>query len=187
MSGQRAPAAVILIRLMTGAVFFSEGIQKFLFPQELGIGRFTRIGMPAPEVLAPFVGGVEIVCGALLIVGLFTRLAAIPLIINMFVAIATTKLPILVREGFWSMAHESRTDFSMLLGSLFLLFIGPARGVSGGRSHSLGPVASAAPDRRRFWGRAKVERFNTAFPHETTKPAHRGTAFLRKFSVCADS
>lgn len=119
-----APRATILVRLMVGAVFLSEGIQKFLFPEALGVGRFLKIGTPAPEVMAPFVGVVEIVGGTVLLLGLATRLAAIPLIINMIVAIATTKIPILMSEGFWTMAHEARTDWSMLLGSIFLLVVG---------------------------------------------------------------
>ena len=119
-----APAVVILIRLLVGAVFVSEGIQKFLFPAELGVGRFTRIGIPAPELLAPLVAVVEIGSGVLILSGLLTRLAAVTLIVNMLVAIATTKVPILLTQGFWAMVHESRTDFSMLLGSLFLLIIG---------------------------------------------------------------
>lgn len=119
-----APAAVILIRLVVGAVFLSEGIQKFLFPAEQGLGRFVKIGIPAPEVMAPFVGVVEIVCGALVIIGLLTRLAAIPLILDMLVAISTTKIPILLKSGFWAMAHEARVDWAMLLGSIFLLIVG---------------------------------------------------------------
>jgi uncharacterized membrane protein YphA (DoxX/SURF4 family) len=119
-----APAAVILVRLIVGAVFLSEGIQKFLFPDQLGVGRFTKIGIPAPEFTAPFVGGVEIVCGSLVLLGMLTRLAAIPLIVDMLVAIASTKIPILAGKGFWAMAHESRTDWSMLLGSAFLLIVG---------------------------------------------------------------
>ena len=119
-----AHPAVILVRLLVGAVFLSEGIQKFLFPDDLGVGRFTKIGIPRPEVMAPFVGVVEIVCGALLILGLLTRLAAIPLIIDMLVALYTTKIPILHDKGFWSMAHEARTDYCMLLGSIFLLIVG---------------------------------------------------------------
>jgi putative oxidoreductase len=115
---------VILIRLAVGGVFLSEGIQKFLFPADLGVGRFTKIGIPAPEVMAPFVGVVEIVCGVLLIIGLFTRLAAVPLIADMIVAIATTKIPILLGKGFWAMAHEARVDYAMLLGLVFLLFAG---------------------------------------------------------------
>jgi len=119
-----ASAAVILIRLVVGAVFLSEGIQKFLFPAELGVGRFMRIGIPAPEIMAPFDGAFEIVCGVMLLVGLLTRLAAIPMIINMLVAISTTKIPMLIKSGFWAMAHEARTDWAMLLGSLFLLIVG---------------------------------------------------------------
>ena len=120
----RAPAAVLLVRLVVGAVFLSEGIQKFLFPAALGVGRFTKIGIPAPEVMAPFVGVVEIVFGLLLLLGLFTRLATIPLLIDILVAIATTKLPMLVKDGFWKMVHEARTDYAMLLGLIFLLLVG---------------------------------------------------------------
>jgi putative oxidoreductase len=119
-----APAAVILVRLIVGAVFLSEGIQKFLFPEALGVSRFTKIGIPAPEVMAPFVGVCEIVCGILFLLGLLTRFAAVTMIINMLVAISTTKVPILLHDGFWKMAHEARTDWAMLLGSLFLLVVG---------------------------------------------------------------
>jgi putative oxidoreductase len=118
------PRATILIRLLVGAVFLSEGIQKFLFPAALGVGRFMKIGIPAPQFFAPFVGVVEIVCGTLLIIGLVTRLAAIPLIIDISVAIITTKIPMLSAAGFWSMAHEAQTDYCMLLGLVFLLLVG---------------------------------------------------------------
>ncbi|MBX2991699.1 MAG: DoxX family protein [Bacteroidetes bacterium] len=120
-------SAVIVIRVMVGAVFLSEGIQKFLFPDSVGVGRFTKIGIPAPEIMAPFVGVVEMLCGSLLLLGLFTQYAAIPLIITMLVAIATTKIPILLESGFWKMAHDSRNDWSMLLGSIFLLIVGGGR------------------------------------------------------------
>jgi uncharacterized membrane protein YphA (DoxX/SURF4 family) len=120
----RGPRSILLIRLVVGAVFVSEGIQKFLYADALGVGRFTKIGIPAPEVMAPFVGVVEIVCGALVLVGLLTRAAAIPLVIDMLVAIATTKIPMLGSKGFWAMAHEARTDWSMLLGSMFLILGG---------------------------------------------------------------
>jgi uncharacterized membrane protein YphA (DoxX/SURF4 family) len=116
--------AVILIRLLVGLVFLSEGIQKFLFPSALGVGRFQKIGIPYPFFSAPFVGAVEIVCGALVILGLLTRLASIPLLIDICTAIATTKVPLLVKQGFWAMAHEARTDFSMLLGLIFLVMVG---------------------------------------------------------------
>lgn len=114
----------ILIRLMVGVVFLSEGIQKFLFAASRGAGRFEKIGLPEPEFLGYFVGSFEVVCGALLIFGLITRLAAIPLIIIMLVAIYTTKTEIFATEGFWSMMHASRTDWAMLLGSIFLLLRG---------------------------------------------------------------
>lgn len=119
-----APAAIILVRLIVGAVFLSEGIQKFLFPEALGVGRFAKIGIPAPEVMAPFVGVCEIVCGILFLFGLLTRYAAITMIIDMLVAISTTKVPMLLKDGFWKMAHEARTDWAMLLGSIFLLIVG---------------------------------------------------------------
>jgi len=122
-----AQASVILVRLLVGWVFFSEGVQKFLFPAALGVGRFAKIGIPAPHFFAPFVGVVEIVCGLLVIVGFLTRLAAIPLAIDISVAIATTKIPVLAKDGFWGTMHEARTDLCMLLGSLFLIAVGSGR------------------------------------------------------------
>ncbi len=132
-----ASKTTIIIRLMVGAVFLSEGIQKFLFPAARGIGRFEKMGFPNPEFFAHFVGVFEILCGLLLLVGLLTRAAALAMLINMTVAIIVTKIPIafgdsfgpfVIRElktyGFWSMAHEIRTDFAMWLGSLFLLIKG---------------------------------------------------------------
>jgi putative oxidoreductase len=123
----RAPGSVLFIRVMVGGVFLAEGIQKLLFPAALGAGRFAKIGIPAPQLLAPFVGGVEIVCGALVLLGLATRLAAIPLLVDILVAIGTTKLPMLAKSGFWATVHEARTDFSMLMGLLFLLAVGAGR------------------------------------------------------------
>jgi putative oxidoreductase len=120
----RAPAATILVRFMVGAVFLSEGLQKFIFPDALGVGRFIEIGIFAPHITAPFVGVCEILCGAMFLAGLLTRLAAITMIIDMLVAISTTKIPILVDQGFWKMAHEARVDYSMLLGCVFLLIVG---------------------------------------------------------------
>ncbi len=145
-----APASVILIRFVVGGIFLSEGIQKFLYPGENGVGRFVKIGIPAPEAMAPFVGVVEIVCGALILIGLLTRLAAIPLIIDMLVAILSTKMPILLGHGFWGfslralpyygfwgMVHEARTDFAMLLGSIFLLINGAGGWSLDARAHRL--------------------------------------------------
>ncbi len=132
-----APASVVLVRFIVGLVFLVEGILKFLYPVELGAGRFAKIGIPAPGAMGPFVAVVEVVCGALLILGLLTRLATIPLIIDISTAIVSTKIPVLLGHGFWglalaklphygllSMIHEARTDVSMLLGLLFLLSVG---------------------------------------------------------------
>jgi len=134
----RAPGWSILVRLMVGlVVFLPEGIQKLLFPEILGAGRFADIGIPHPALMGPLVGWFEIVCGALILIGLLTRLASIPLIVIMLVAIVSTKVPILLghewwifhlpklaRYGFWSMLHEARADFDMLLGLLYLLIVG---------------------------------------------------------------
>ncbi|SPE27827.1 DoxX [Candidatus Sulfotelmatobacter sp. SbA7] len=109
---------------MVGWVFLSEGIQKFLFPAALGAGRFAKIGIPAPQFFGPFVGVVEVVCGTMLILGLLTRLASIPLLIDILVAIGTTKVPMLSKAGFWATMHEARTDYCMLLGLIFLLIAG---------------------------------------------------------------
>ncbi|TMQ05037.1 MAG: DoxX family protein [Deltaproteobacteria bacterium] len=132
-----APSATLFIRLAMGFVFITEGIQKFLYPDALGVGRFIKIGIPAPEMTAPFVGVVEIVGGTLVLVGLATRFGAVALLIDMIVAITATKVPILIgsgfwgfaapsaKPGFWSMAHEARLDISMLLGCAFLIAAGP--------------------------------------------------------------
>ncbi|HEX3111612.1 MAG TPA: DoxX family protein [Thermoanaerobaculia bacterium] len=128
---------IILIRLLVGWVFLAEGILKFTRPEALGPGRFAKIGFPSPYALAMFVGSVEIVCGALVILGLLTRLASIALLIDITVAIVSTKIPILLGHGFamfaaptnqpfglGTMLHEARTDISMFLGLVFLLICG---------------------------------------------------------------
>jgi putative oxidoreductase len=114
----------LLIRLMVGLIFLSEGIQKFLFPAQRGAGRFEDIGLPAPEFFGYFVGAFEALCGFLIIIGFATRLAAIPLIIIMSTAILTTKVGTFADQGFWEGMHASRNDWSMLMGSLFLLIAG---------------------------------------------------------------
>jgi putative oxidoreductase len=119
--------AALLLRILVGWVFLTEGIQKFLFPAALGYGRFAKIGIPYPHVTAPFVGVVEIACGILLMVGLVTRFATIPLLIDIGVAIATTKVPMLLHQGFWPAMHEGRVDFSMLLGLIAILCMGGGR------------------------------------------------------------
>ena len=117
----------IIIRLMVGTVFLSEGIQKFLFPTLRGAGRFEKIGLPFPDFLGSFIGSVEIICGTMILLGLLTRLATIPTLIIMLVAIATTKSAIFANDGFWAMVHGSRTDWAMLLGSFFLIIKGGGR------------------------------------------------------------
>ncbi len=133
----RTDTAAFIVRLLVGWVFLVEGILKFLLPDELGVGRFTTIGIPAPQIMGPFVGVVEIVCGTLLIIGLLTRLAAIPLLIDISVAILSTKIPMWLGHGYWrfslpklkhygllSMLHEARTDISMVLGLIMVLILG---------------------------------------------------------------
>jgi len=120
----RASKAVLLIRILVGWVFLSEGIQKFLFPDSLGVGRFVKIGIPWPQVMATFVGVVEIVCGTLLLVGFLTRLASVPLLIDICVALYSTKIVTFAKNGLWSTLHEARTDVSMLFGLIFLLLVG---------------------------------------------------------------
>jgi len=131
-----APSAVVLVRAAVAIVFVSEGIQKFLYAAALGAGRFAKIGIPAPDVMGPVIGFLEIACGALVVAGLFTRIAAMLLVADMTVAILSTKLPILIGHGFWGFAapsgktglwgmlHEARTDLSMWLGCLFLFIVG---------------------------------------------------------------
>lgn len=120
----RGPRATALLRGMVGIIFVSEGIQKFVFPEELGVGRFTKIGIPMPSVTAPFVGCVETLGGCLLILGFATRLICIPLLLNMLVAITTTKLATFAKNGFWKTMHEARTDLLMISGVFFVLLVG---------------------------------------------------------------
>jgi len=127
VSQRRAAWGLLLLRILVGWVFLSEGIQKFLFPAALGVGRFQKIGIPAPQIMAPFVGVVEIACGTLLILGLFTNLAVVPLLIDIAVAIATTKVPMYLKQGFWAAMHEGRTDFCMLLGLIAIALLGAGR------------------------------------------------------------
>jgi putative oxidoreductase len=120
----RAAKAILLIRILAGWVFLSEGIQKFLFPDALGAGRFVKIGIPWPHVMAPIVGTVEILCGTLVLLGLVTRFAAVPLLCVITVALCSTKIITLAKVGLWSTLHDGRTDASMFLALLFLVLVG---------------------------------------------------------------
>lgn len=132
-----AQKTTILIRIMVGSVFLVEGIQKFLYPAMRGVGRFEKMGFPQPEFFGNLVGLFEVLAGILILLGLITRGGALITLLIMTVAIVVTKIPIgfgesfgpfvlrdLKTYGFWSMAHEMRTDFAMWLGSLFLIIKG---------------------------------------------------------------
>jgi putative oxidoreductase len=121
----RGPASVVLIRIAVGLIFFSQGILKYTDPR-MGVIRFARIGFPHPYFTARFVGALEMVCGVLVLLGLWTRLAALPLFIVISTAIATTKIPELFRanQGFWFMVSDARTDFAMFCSLIFLLAVG---------------------------------------------------------------
>lgn len=112
---------VIIIRLIVGLIFLSEGIQKILFPEIVGAGRFEKIGFENPEFWAYLTAVFEIICGSFILLGLITRLASIPLLIIMITAFLTTKVPILAEKGFWTFAHEYRTDFAMTLLLIYLI------------------------------------------------------------------
>ncbi len=115
---------LIIPRIVVGLIFLSEGIQKFLYPELVGAGRFIKIGFSNPEFWSYFTASFEIVCGIFVLVGLLTRLASIPLLIIMITAFVTTKYPLLVEKGFWILAHEYRTDFAMSMLLLFILYYG---------------------------------------------------------------
>jgi uncharacterized membrane protein YphA (DoxX/SURF4 family) len=119
---------VVLVRLAVGLIFVTQGILKFTDPK-MGALRFTRIGFPAAGFTAHFVGTFEIVCGALVLAGLLTRLASIPLLVVISTAIVTTKMPELFRanQGFWFMVSDARTDFAMLCSLIFLICAGGGR------------------------------------------------------------
>jgi putative oxidoreductase len=117
----------ILVRIVPGFVFLSEGIQKFLFPDLLGTGRFLTIGFSHPAFWAYFTGTFEIICSLLLLMGLITRVASVPLIIIMITAFISTKWPLLTNKGFWPFAHEYRTDFAMTILLIYLFISGPGK------------------------------------------------------------
>jgi putative oxidoreductase len=133
---QSAPRSTMLIRLMAGGVFLWEGILKFVYVNQ-GVGRFTKIGIPAPGPMAHFVAVLEIVGGLLLMSGLLTRLISVPFIIQMVVAILTTKVALYLgtsplplppappQVGIWAVLHESRSDYAQIMSALFLLVAGP--------------------------------------------------------------
>ena len=132
------PASTLLLRLMAGGVFLWEGVMKFVFVSQ-GVGRFTKLGMPFPHFTADFVGCLEIVGGLLLLSGLMTRLIAIPFIIEMIVAILSTKISMFLgtsplplppsppQVGMWAVLHEVRSEYAQLMTTAFLLLNGPGK------------------------------------------------------------
>jgi len=132
------PAATVCLRAMCGGVFLWEGILKFVYANQ-GVGRFTKLGLPFPEAAADFVAVLEIGGGILLLAGLGTRLIAIPLIIEMIVAMLVTKIPMYLGTyplppppsppvtGLWAVLHEIRSEYAQLLTALFLVIAGPGR------------------------------------------------------------
>jgi len=130
------PRSTFVIRLMAGGVFFSEGLLKFAYVNQ-GVGRFTKLGMPMPGVLAPAIAVLESVGGLLLASGLGTRLISVPFIAEMVVAILSTKIALYFGtsplpkpaappfSGWWAVLHESRSDYAQLLCCIYLLISGP--------------------------------------------------------------
>src|SRR6185436_21010666 len=130
------PRATLLIRLMAGSVFLWEGLMKFVYPNQ-GVGRFTKLGFPFPHFTATADGWFEIIGGLLILGGWFTRLIAIPFIIEMIVAMASTKIPMYLgtsplplppvppQIGFWAVLHEIRSEYAQLACCAFLMLAGP--------------------------------------------------------------
>lgn len=123
-----AEGSILLIRLAVGLIFATQGILKFTDPK-MGVLRFAKIGFAYPEFTAHFVGFFEVLCGILVLAGLFTRFAAVPLLAVICTAIATTKAPELWRpeQGFWFMVSDARIDFAILCCLIFLVLSGPGK------------------------------------------------------------
>lgn len=119
--------SIILIRIMVGVIFASEGIQKLLFPQLMGVGRFQEMGLPLPEYTGSFAGVIEILCGLLILLGFLTRLATIPLLIITLSAFGAINAEIYIQEGFWSLLHHIRIDWALIFANLFLLIEGSGK------------------------------------------------------------
>ena len=118
------PLPLFIPRIIVGLIFLSEGIQKFITPETVGSGRFAKIGFQHPVFWASTVGIAEIICAVLLLIGFLSRLVSVPLFIIMAAAFITTKIPIFKEKGFWSFAHEYRTDFALTLLLIMLFYYG---------------------------------------------------------------
>lgn len=132
------PKSTLLLRLMAGGVFFWEGLLKFVYTNQ-GVGRFAKLGIPFPHFTATFIGGLEIVGGMMLLAGLTTRLIAIPFVVEMLVAILSTKISLYLgtsplpmppsppQAGFWAVLHEVRSEYAQMLTVMFLMVNGPGK------------------------------------------------------------
>lgn len=164
------PNSIAILRMMAGGVFLSEGILKFVYTNQ-GVGRFTKLGMPVPEITANFVASLEIVGGLLLISGLLTRLISIPFIFEMIVAVLSTKISLYLgtsplplppappKVGMWAVLHESRSDYAQLLTCLFLMINGPGKwslDALWGRRQTEAGLPLAGPSRRKESANASV-------------------------------
>ena len=156
------PKATLAIRLMAGGVFFWEGLLKFAYANQ-GVGRFTKLGMPVPDVLAPAIAVLEIGGGLLLMSGLGTRLISLPFIVEMIVAILSTKISLFLgtsplpkppsppQSGLWAVLHEIRSDYAQIMSCIFLLAAGPGPWSLDAwlqrrrQAHAAQPVESHAP------------------------------------------
>jgi uncharacterized membrane protein YphA (DoxX/SURF4 family) len=154
------PRSTALLRMMAGGVFFWEGLLKFVYANQ-GLGRFTKLGMPFPHFTANFVGGLEVVGGLMLLCGLTTRLLAIPFVIEMIVAILSTKIslylgtsplplpPVPPQIGMWAVLHEVRSEYAQLITVLFLMISGPGKwSLDALFAKEPAPVATITNDRR---------------------------------------
>ena len=131
-------SSILILRLVAGGVFFWEGILKFVYVNQ-GLGRFTKLGFPMPELTANFVATTEIVGGLFLLFGLFTRFTVFWFIIEMIVAILSTKISLYLgtsplplppappKMGIWAVLHEIRSDYAQLLICIFLLIEGAGK------------------------------------------------------------
>src|SRR3954453_7589248 len=132
------PSTILFIRMMAGGGFVMEGILKFVYVNQ-GVGRFTKLGFPFPETTAHFIATGEIIGGLLLIFGLFTKITAFYFIIQMIVAVLSTKIrlylgtsplpspPAPPKMGIWAVLHEIRSDYAQILTCLFLVIAGAGR------------------------------------------------------------
>lgn len=125
---------MLLIRVVVGLLFLTEGILKFLHPEELDVTFFSAIGLPLPQYLGPALGCIEIIGGAAILVNLYAGDVALLLFFVSLALLIATKLPILTgapvgpfpvkrlpQYGMPIFLHEARIELCMIVGSLVVL------------------------------------------------------------------